>query len=967
MRVPTEPTARPRVRRRNLVIAAVVVAIIILIFVVQGLAGLYANFLWFHWDGVGVVWRQMIVTKVALAAVFVVIAWALLWASLYIVDTVAPKAAFLGPDNELVRRYQSAVGPHAVLLRTVVSFVIALIVGSGASSQWQHWILFENSISFGRVDPLFHRDVSFYVFRFPFLSFLADWIFTALVVVFVVTAISYFVNGAIRLSRSARVESRAIAHLSFILALIALERAWAYYYVDRYGLDLSTSGVVQGAGYTDVHVRLPALTLLAIVSLVAFVLFSINVYQRSLAVPGIALGLWALLALVVGVIFPAIVQALRVTPSQSSLELPYIKDNVGATRYAFGLGDVAQHDFPANEDLTPAVLNQYQTTLADVNLWDPSVSVPTFQKLQQNKSYYSISGLSVDRYEIGGKLTPVVVGVRSLNTSGLPRQSWVNTHLQYTHGYGAVVAAANTSSSSNVPNFLAGGIPATSSAAPLKLTQPSNYYAPGSNQYVVVDSRQPEVLYQNSNGKNIETHCNGCGGIPIGAFFNRLAYAIHLRDLNLLISNLVTSQSRLIYLPDIEARVQRALPFMKVDAHPYPVVVNGEINWVLDAYTTSAYYPYAQAAENGSLPSSTGLGGSFNYVRDAVKVVVNGYTGKMSFYVIAPNDPLMRSYERAFPRLFEPLKDMSPVLLQHLRYPQDLLMLQAQMYGRYHIDSPSAFYSLSDAWDLSETSNSASGSPSSGLLLSPSGSIARFAPIYELLQLPGQRQLSFDAIEPLVPYSSNDSLQTLRALFVASSSSSSYGKLFAYVTPGQSIHGPALANADINADPTISKAITLLDSKGSSVSLGTVQVLPIADSLIYVRPLYVSSSQTPFPQLVDVIVVYGKQIAMKATLQQALAYVFGTAPQTTQPQSPSSHSTVPAQAKADIAQASADFAAAQSALTAGDLGAYQSDVTKAGRLLAAANALVNSATTTTTTLPAHKSATNAAAASPSSA
>ena len=944
-------------RRRNLIVLGIIVALIILLFVVQGLAGFYANFLWFHWNGVGVVWREMIVTKIVLGAVFVVIAWALLWASLYVVDTVAPKAAFLGPDNELVRRYQSAVGPHAFLLRTVVSFVIALIVGSGAASQWQHWILFENSISFGRVDPLFHRDASFFVFRLPFLSFLVDWIFTTLIVVFVVTAISYFLNGAIRLARSARAESRAVAHLSLILALIALERAWAYYYVDRYGLDLSTSGVVQGAGYTDVHVRLPALTLLAIVSLVAFILFSVNVYQRSLAVPTIALGLWALLALVVGVIFPAIVQALRVTPSQSSLELPYIKDNISATRFAIQLGNVERHNFPANEDLTSAVLGQYQTTLADVNLWDPVVAVPTFQKLQQNKSYYQMTALSVDRYKIDGKQTPVVIDVRSLNSSGLPRQSWVNTHLQYTHGYGSVVAAGNVANSANVPRFLAGGIPASSTAGILRLTQPSIYYAPGSTQYVIVDSRQPEVLYQNANGKNIETHCHGCGGIPIGGLFNRLAFAVHLRDLNLLISNLITPDSRLIYLPDIEARVQRALPFLKIDAHPYPVIVNGGIDWVVDAYTSTAYYPYGQAAANGSLPGGSGLGGSFNYVRDAVKVVVNGYTGKMSFYVISPDDPIIRSYERAFPGLFQPLKAMNPVLLQHLRYPQDLLMLQAQMYGRYHITSPSAFYSLSDAWDLSLTSNSATGSPSAGLALSQNGAISRFNPIYELLQLPGQSSLSFDAIEPLVPFSSNDTLQTLRALLVASSSSTSYGKLYAYVTPGQSIHGPALANADINADPTISKAITLLDSKGSSVSLGTVQVLPIADSLIYVRALYVSSSQTPFPQLVDVIVVYGKQIAMDSTLQAALAQVFGGSGQPTQPTGPPSKTSISAQAKSDIAQAVADYAAAQTALKSGDLGTYQADVTKAGNLLKAASALVNGSTstsTTTTTLPRHK-------------
>jgi uncharacterized protein len=964
LRVPSDQRpARPRARRRNLLIAIIIAALIVLFFVVQGLAGFYADFLWFHFAGIGEVWRQVIVTKVVLAAVFVVIAWAVLWASLAVVDTVAPRAALLGPDNELVRRYQSTVGPHARALRTVISFVIALILGAGASGQWQHWILFNNSLRFNEFDPLFHRDASFFVFRLPFLSFLVDWIFTTLVVVFIVTAIAYFLNGAIRLSRGARVEGRAVAHLSLILAFLALERAWAYYYVDRYVLDLSTNGVVQGAGYTDVHVRLPAMTLLAIVSLIAFVLFSVNVYQRSVVLPGIGLGLWALLALSVGVIYPALFQALRVTPAQSRLEQPYIQDNIAATRFAMGIEDVQKRTFPANEDLTSAVLDQYQQTLRDVVLWDPNVSLATFAKLQQIRSYYSVTTLNVDRYMLGHTLTPVAIGVRALNTSGLAQQSWVNTHLQFTHGYGAVVAEANTTSSANVPNFLVSSVPVSSTNKALHVTTPSIYYSPSNERFVVADTKQPEVLYQKGNGSSVYAHCHGCGGVPISGLFSRLAFAIHLRDLNLLISNLITSKSQLIYLPDIETRVRRALPFLSVDSHPYAVIVNGQIDWLLDAYTTTSSFPYAQTAENGNLPSSSGLSGDFNYVRDAVKVVVNAYTGKMSFYVIAPRDPLIRAYERVFPGLLKPLKDMNPQLQDHLRYPQDLLEVQAEMYGRYHITSPTGFYSLSDAWDLSETSNSASGSPSLALATGPSGFTAPFTPVYELLQLPGQSRLSFDALEPLVPFSSNGNLQTLRALFVANSNRSGYGQLSAYVTPGQSIHGPGLANADISADPTISKAITLLDSKGSQVYLGTVQVLPIADSLIYVRPLYVSSTQTPFPQLEDVIVVYGKEIAMEPTLSAALSDVFGSAPSTLGP--PTTRTgQIPEEARADIAQASADFAAAQAALASGNLGAYQADVTNAGRLLSAANAIVNASTPGRSKATAKKSSLTNPAATP---
>jgi len=959
VRVPPEPRYRPPVRRRHIVVVALVVALLVAFVVVEGLAGFYANFLWFHFSGLGNVWSEVTATKVVLSVVFVVIAWALLWVSLLVVDTVTPRAVFLASDNELVRRYQATVGPYAIILRTVVSLVIALILGIGASGQWQHWILFEHALPFGRLDPLFHRDVSFFLFRLPFLSFLVDWIFVALLVTLIVTAIAYFLNGAVQFRRGARVEPRAIAHLSLILALMLLERAWAYYFVDRYGLDLSSSGVVHGASYTDVHVRLAALTLLAVISLVAFVVLSLNIYRRSLALPAIVFGLWAFLALVVGVIYPAIFQVLRVTPAQSTLELPYIKDNIVATRDAMGIDQVTRHTFPANEDLTPTVLTQYQKTLSDVLLWDPSVAVPTFQKLQQIKSYYQLTTVAVDRYQIDGKTTPVAVAVRALNPGGLAQQSWVNTHLQYTHGYGVVAAAGNVANSSNLPRFLSGSIPATAKSATLALGRPVVYYAPGDKGYVIVDTKQPEVEYQAANGTNVEGRCHGCGGIPIGGFLNRLTFAIHLRDLNLLISNLVTGQSRLIYIPDIEARVRKALPFLAVDSHPYPVVADGQVNWVLDAYTTSDYFPYGQPAVTKELPAGSGLAGTYNYVRDAVKVVVNAYTGKMSFYVIAPGDPLIRAYEDAFPGLFRPLKDMNPIIRQHLRYPQDLLMVQADMYGRYHIESAAAFYSLSDAWDLSQTSNSVSGSPSSGLALAANGSVARYTPVYELLQLPGQNALTFDAIEPLVPFSSNDTLQTLRALLVADSDANGYGKLDAYVSPGESIHGPALANADINANPKISKAITLLDSRGSTVSLGTVQILPIADSLIYVRPLYVSSSQTPFPQLVDVVVVYGKDVAMEPTLGGALADIFGSAPASTGPKGKGTgtKSTVPAQARQDIAEAVAAFQDAKTALAHGDLGAYQQDVTNAGKLLGEANAIVNAtpSTPTTTTTPVRKS------------
>jgi len=950
--------ARTQGRRPGLWLLGGLAAIVIAVIVVQGLAGFYVNFLWFHWVGLGQIWRSVTGTKVALGAIFVAIAFASLSTSFWLVDRIAPRAMFMAPDTELVRRYQAIVGPHALVIRNIGAFVVALALGSSTSAQWQHWLLFTHAVPVGAKDPLFHRDLSFWLFRLPFLSFLVDWLLVMLLVTLVLSAVGHFVNGAIRLQGSPRIEPRALAHLSLLLGLMALVRAWGYYFVDRFNLDLSHNGFVDGASYTDVHVRLPAITLLAVVSLVAFVVLIINVYQRTWVLPVVAFGLWVFLALVVGVIYPALVQALRVTPAQGSLESPYIARNITATQAAMNLASVHSQSFPANQDLTSAILAQYQQTLDDAVVWDPTFTTPTFDKLQDVHSYYKISALATDRYTINGKTEPVEIGVRQLNTSALPTQSWVNTHLQYTHGYGVVAAQANigdyssqnSSSTNATPVFTAGNLPPTSSAASLRLKVPGVYYAPGESQYVVVQTKQTEVNYQTNSG-NESTNGAGTGGVPVGGFLTRAAYAIHLRDFNLLVSNLITGKSRIIPITNVRAAVQKALPFLQVDAHPYAVVSGGQLYWMVDAYTTSNYYPYGQTAANGALPGGSGLSGTYNYVRDAVKVVMNAHSGKMEFYTVdAANDPIIRSYEQAFPHLFHPLSQMNSTLRAHLRYPQDLLMVQSAMYGRYHLSSSQAaqFYSESAAWDLSETSNSADGRPQGQLAQNADGSISSFVPEYELLQLPGSSSLTFSTVEPLVPFSQSGSIQTLKALLVANSSAAHYGQLVSYVTPAnKSIAGPELATSEINSNTAVSKQITLLGQGGSIVQLGTVQILPIADSLIYVRALYVSSSQTDLPTLADVVVEYGQEVVLAQTLDEALAEVFGGAGSGSATGSGSGSSTgstgsasVSTIVRKDIAAADAQYVLAQKALAKGNLGAYQSDVTAEGSDLSAAEKLL---------------------------
>lgn len=957
MRVMTEQVHQGS-KRWGVVVLGAIAGLVVLVLLAEGLASAWTDFLWFHYTGIGEVWTSVAWTKAGLTAVFILAAFALSWVSLYLVDKVAPRALLVTPENELVRRYQHTVGRHAALIRTVAAALLGIVLGAGTGSQWKNWLLFEHAVPFGRTDPLFHLDDSFFVFRLPFLTFLVNWILLALLVVFLVSVAAHFLNGAIRLQTEPHFEPRTVAHLSLLLGAMALVRAWGYYYVDRYRLDLSSSGVVGGAGYTDVHVRLPAVTLLAIVSLAAFVLLVVNAYQRSLTLPVIAVGLWALLALVIGVIYPAVVQAFEVNPAQASLEKPYIQRNITATRYAMGLDGVSSRRFPANTDLTPAVLHQYRTSLEDSQLWDPSFVQQTFDNLQRILPYFSLTPLAVDRYKVNGRLTPVVVTARVVRPGGSGSQSWVNEHLQYTHGYGAVVAPSTVANASGQPEMDIGNLPPTSSAGLPKLTQPDVYFAPGSSGYVIADTRQAEVDYQGQTSSGpVTSHYHGDGGVPLSSWFVKAAYALRLKDFSLLVSNDVTSHSRLLYVTGVRARVQKALPFLTVDANPYPVIDHGQIDWVVDAYTTSSWFPYGQPALTGELSTSSPLSGRYDFVRDAVKVVVNAYTGKMRFYAVDPaNNPILRSYERAFPGLFQPLSSMDPTLRAHLRYPQALLAVQATMYGRYHVTNADELYANSNAWDLAQTSTSTTGSPSAPLPLAPNGMTARYQPIYELLELPGAARPSFEAVAPLVPFtSSGQELKTLSAVLFANSSYQHYGQLESLVVSRPSVDGPGLANADILHDPVVSKEITFLNQNGSRVTLGTVQLLPIADSLLYVRPLYVSSAQSAFPELVDVIVLYGKQIAVEPTLSAALRDVFGTAAGVrgtgrtgastsplTLPSTPAT-STTTARARKLVDRAAAEFAKAERALASSDLGAYQKDAAAAAADIAEAKALLGGA------------------------
>jgi uncharacterized membrane protein (UPF0182 family) len=972
VRTPSDlpPATKPTTHRgrRWIIVAAVIL-------VVAGLslhtfAVFYTDALWFSSVSLHSVWMRLFEIKAGLMLVFSAIFAVLLLVSLIVAERLAPKGPSMDAEDEFVKRYREVIGPYARWLRAAVVIVLSLIIGSQALGQWQNWILFRNSTPFNATDPQFHRDVSYYVFTLPFQQFVIHWTLVALVMVLLVTALSHYLNGGIRMQGPRpRVRPAVKAHLSVILGLIALTKAVGYF-LARFNLDLSSNGYVQGAGYTDVHARLPALELLILVSLAAAGLLIYNIRRQGWALPILGVGLWFLVALTAGTIYPAAVQALTVNPAQNTKERPYIQRNINATRTAMGIQNVVSTPYPASTTLNAAQVSANSDTLANIRLWDPTQTKPTYDKLQDTKSYYQFNSLPIDRYKVDGSEAPTVVGVREVNAADLPSTSWVNTTLQFTHGYGMIVsptnvATTNGTTSSGDPQFAVGFVPPVSTNGLPTITQPSVYFGLNNAGYVVANTKQLEIDYQLTAGSNVEAHYRGNGGVQLSSFFKQAMFAIRFNDLNLLISSQITNDSRLMFDRGVQARVSKAAPFLSLDADPYPAIINGHIEWIQDAYTTTDNYPYAQNADTGAVAPGSGLSGTFNYVRNSVKVVVDAYTGKMTFYVMDPNDPIIRTYEKAFPGMFTPASKMSTELKAHIRYPEDIFTVQATMYGKYHITRAASFYSAADAWALSP--DPGAGSPSQSIATTQTvnaqgqvvstGQQVRMSPIYQVMRVPGETQQSFTLLDAFVPVSSSSQIQNLSGFMIAGSDPGQYGKLKMFVTPRDNPpNGPAIVAAKIDAQQAISSQISLLNQNGSSVLLGNLLQIPIAGSLLYIQPLYVESSRNPFPELTKVIAQYGNQPAtISNTLTTALTSLF-EAPVQINPSGGGSTSTLSPEAQSLLAQAQQSYTQSQTDLKAGNLGAYQNDINAMEASLQAVQALtggpVASTTTTTTTNPA---------------
>ena len=980
--IDVRPTRQPRPPRQNRI--GLVAIVVILFFVatsLRGIASFYTDFLWFDELGFASVWRGVLGAKVGLSIVFTVGFFLLLWVNLVIADRVAPKFRPTGPEDEIVARYQEVIGPFAGKVRFAVAALFALIAGTGMSGQWQNWILFRNSVSFGADDPLFGRDISFFVFRLPFLADVVNWLFVALVLSLVMTVVAHYLNGGIRLQAPiSRTTPQVKAHVSVLLGLLALVKA-ADYFFRQFELTLSTRGFVEGASYTDVNATLPALRLLTLIMAAAFLLFIINIWRRGWALPVIAILVWGVVAVAAGGIYPAVVQTFQVKPAENSKERLYIQRNIDATRAAMNVGTVETESFEYDANLTGSDLQGEAETIRNIRLWDPDTLVDTYRKLQENKSYYQFADVDIDRYQVDGAMRQVVLSVRGLDPTQIPGNSWVNEHLQYTHGYGAVLSSANAVDRQGRPDFLVSDIPPVGEPA---LEEPRVYYSEALAGYAIVDSKQPEIDFQKPDGENITSTYEGDGGVPLTSRLRRAAFALRFADQNLLVSSQLGDQSRIIFNRDIRSRVRAAAPFLAYDSDPYPVVIGGRIVWVLDAYTTTDRYPYAQQADTQGLRSGSDLiGRRFNYARNSVKATIDAYTGETTFYVFDSSDPLAQAYAKAFPALFAGGSEMPDELRAHLRYPEDLFQVQARMFGEYHVTNPDAFYSATDRWDIAQdpgtgrvssqlrtsttpttAGSGGTGSGSGGVISTAATSrLQRIDPTYLLLRLPGEEQVGFTILQPFVQSSTDDRQVNLTAFLTAKSDGEDYGKLKAFVLPrGQQVDGPLVVNNAIQSDPDISSQLALLDRGGSQASFGQVQLVPIGNSLLYVRPLYVTSEQTQLPEVKRVIVVFNGRAVMKGTLQEALTVLFGAAPETleegftnegTEGEGSGSEGSggegsegegggesVPPDVAALLARAATAFEEAEVALRSGDLAGYQAKNKQGVALIAEARAAV---------------------------
>ena len=907
--------------------------------IARAIATFFTNYLWFDSVDLNSVWIKILLTKSALVAATSLLAFAFIFINLRLAVRATPVMDIFESfeSQDPLSRFREFFNERFLKYRLWGAIGLSLFLGAGASQLWEQVLLFINQKSFGVADPIFQNDVSSYVFGLPLYRLFVSWGFQLVIFTSFIIVLFFIATGALQLrpGRLPEVSSGAKAHLSVLLAFVAVLKAFAYR-LDSMELLYSPRGKVFGASYTDVVAHLPALNLLILISLFGAVLLLVNIKRRGWLLPATAISLWLAVSIIVGGIVPAAIQRFRVVPDELNKELPYVENHINYTRLAYGLDSIEEKSFQASPNLTDNDISENAQTVDNIRLWDPTVLAETYSQLQEIRAYYALDEVDVDRYKINGELTQVMVSARELDQTNLPAVGWVNERLQYTHGYGVVFSPANNVASQGQPDFYVKGVPATTTVSELEVEQPRIYFGESAEsvEYVVVNSLQDEVDYPlSTEGQSVAyTNYSGDGGVGIGSFFRRLGFALRYSELNLLISNQLSDDSKLIMERNVVSRVKKAAPFLYTDNDPYLALIDGNLFWIIDMYTVSDKYPYAQPADTRRINENSGLPMNFNYLRNSVKAVVNAYDGTMNFYVVDENDPLILSYKDIFPNLFTPKSSMSSELLDHIRYPEDLFTIQSDMYRDYHMTDPRVFYADEDPWVIPSDSST---TPRVATLRGEFTEIGfkPMLPYYLLMSLPGESDLSYLIFQPFNP----ENRPNMQSFLVADADPENYGQLIDFRLPkGEFVDGPSQVATRINQDPDISQIFTLLDQQGSSVIKGNLFVVPINQSILYYQPIYLQGEQNPLPEFKFVVVVFQDRIIMEESLSEALASVFGGDFATEDVEDTEGESALELLEKATKA-----FEKAQEELQNGNLGLYQNLVEQAQQYVDLALELLN--------------------------
>lgn len=924
----------------------VVLAFVVLTFI----AGYWADWQWFsavnHID----VYRKQLILKVLLFVLVSAISAAALWVSAQVAYRSRPLGNWASIDSAALHQFQDGIESARKVVFTVGPIIIGTLIGLSASSQWRVYLLWKNATAFGSTDAQFGKDISFFTFTLPFYQMLIGFAFSIAITSLLANVAVHFIFGGLQQGGIRKASAAARKHLMFFGGVITLLKAAAYS-LDKFVLATKSDSLITGLKYTDVHALVPAKTLLTYIAIATALLFFISMFRPGWSLPFIAFGVMLGASFLLGGAYPTFVQQLQVKPSELQREQPYIQRNIDATRTAYGLANVQIDDYQAVEDASGATIAADKGTLQNIRLLDPSLVSPTYRNLQQIRGFYAFNdSLDIDRYLINEVKRGTVLAVREVSLAGVPdsQRNWFNDHMVFTHGYGVVAAYENTLNADGAPNFYESNVPPSGA---LNIQQPRVYFGEQSPSYSIVGvpsgASARELDYpddKSANGQTNNTY-DGKGGVAIGNIFRRLMFAIHYQEPNILLSNQLNANSKILYERDPETRIKNVAPWLTLDSDPYPVVVDGRITWVLDGYTTSNAYPYAKRlslsdvtadsvnTQNASSPLSRG---EITYMRNAVKATVDAYDGTIHIYAWDDSDPVLKTWAKAFPGVVKPKSAIPGGILDHVRYPEDFFKVQRNVLAQYHVTDASSFYSGQDFWVIPDD-------PTKPALKQAQ------PPYYLTLKMPDQEKEAFQLTSAFAP----SKRQTLAAFMAVNSDhGEDYGKIRVLQLPrNTTIPGPTQVQNNFESDPVVSTQLSLLRSGGSDVELGNLLSLPVGGGLLYFEPVYVrASTGDGYPLLRKVLVSFGSKVAFKDDLPSALAEVFsGQSVSPTTPGTPSTPST--GSTTGDLAKALSDankaYEDGKAALTKGDFAAYGEAQKRLAEALNRATAAGNSITGTT--------------------